>query len=55
MPRWLTQRGFCGVPERTRTSDLWFRKPTLYPLSYGYMRQRDVPAGDEGMLLHETA
>lgn len=24
-----------GAPERTRTSDARFRKPTLYPLSYG--------------------
>ncbi len=24
-----------GAPGRTRTSDAWFRKPTLYPLSYG--------------------
>lgn len=27
--------GKTGVPERTRTSDARFRKPTLYPLSYG--------------------
>ena len=24
-----------GAPERTRTSDTRFRKPLLYPLSYG--------------------
>ena len=24
-----------GTPGRIRTCDLWFRKPTLYPLSYG--------------------
>jgi hypothetical protein len=24
-----------GAPGRTRTSDTWFRKPVLYPLSYG--------------------
>ena len=24
-----------GGPERIRTSDTWFRKPLLYPLSYG--------------------
>ncbi len=24
-----------GGPERNRTSDLRFRKPSLYPLSYG--------------------
>jgi hypothetical protein len=23
------------APERIRTSDLWYRKPALYPLSYG--------------------
>src|SRR5689334_10927103 len=27
----------CGVPERTRTSDLWLRRPALYPLSYGHV------------------
>ena len=27
--------GIPGAPERTRTSDARFRKPTLYPLSYG--------------------
>jgi hypothetical protein len=26
---------FLGAPGRTRTSDARFRKPTLYPLSYG--------------------
>lgn len=25
---------FFRTPERNRTSDLWFRKPLLYPLSY---------------------
>ena len=25
----------CCAPERIRTSDKWFRKPLLYPLSYG--------------------
>lgn len=25
----------AGGPERIRTSDTWFRKPLLYPLSYG--------------------
>ena len=24
----------AGAPERIRTSDLWFRRPSLYPLSY---------------------
>ncbi len=24
-----------GGPETIRTSDTWFRKPLLYPLSYG--------------------
>lgn len=23
------------APDRNRTCDLWYRKPTLYPLSYG--------------------
>ena len=27
--------GNAGAPERIRTSDTWFRKPLLYPLSYG--------------------
>ena len=27
----LILRGFCGVPGRIRTSDLWSRSPTLYP------------------------
>ena len=26
---------FSGAPEWTRTTDARFRKPTLYPLSYG--------------------
>ena len=29
-----------NVPERTRTSNLWLRRPTLYPLSYGDRKQR---------------
>lgn len=35
----------CGAPERTRTSDARFRKPTLYPLSYGgeYEAHKDAP------------
>jgi hypothetical protein len=24
-----------SAPDRNRTCDLWYRKPTLYPLSYG--------------------
>jgi hypothetical protein len=28
-----------SAPERIRTSDLWYRKPTLYPLSYGGPRK----------------
>ncbi len=24
-----------SVPDRIRTCDLWYRKPMLYPLSYG--------------------
>lgn len=31
-PRFLV---FGGAPDWNRTSDLWYRKPTLYPLSYG--------------------
>lgn len=30
-----------GAPERTRTSDARFRKPTLYPLSYGGKKDAD--------------
>ncbi len=26
---------FLCAPDWNRTSDLWYRKPTLYPLSYG--------------------
>ena len=26
---------FFGGPDRIRTCDTWFRKPLLYPLSYG--------------------
>ena len=29
------QNGFLGAPGRNRTCGLWFRKPSLYPLSYG--------------------
>src|SRR4051794_27007742 len=33
---WLLDRIFFGgAPGRTRTCDARFRKPTLYPLSYG--------------------
>ncbi len=30
---------FFGTPEMIRTSDARFRKPTLYPLSYGGISQ----------------
>ena len=30
----VDELGKSGAPERTRTSDARFRKPTLYPLSY---------------------
>lgn len=30
----MTLMSSCG-PEKIRTSDTWFRKPLLYPLSYG--------------------
>ncbi len=32
---WPLACEIAGAPERTRTSDARFRKPTLYPLSYG--------------------
>jgi hypothetical protein len=36
MTQTLKFSGFVdGGPERIRTSDTWFRKPLLYPLSYG--------------------
>ena len=31
----LCRRFYFGTPEMIRTSDARFRKPTLYPLSYG--------------------
>lgn len=34
----------AGAPERTRTSDARFRKPTLYPLSYGGKKDADITA-----------
>ena len=34
----------AGAPERTRTSDARFRKPTLYPLSYGGKKDADIAA-----------
>ena len=34
----------AGAPERTRTSDARFRKPTLYPLSYGGKKDADTTA-----------
>lgn len=33
-PHVSSVRAFCCAPERNRTSDTWFRKPLLYPLSY---------------------
>ncbi len=36
---------FLGAPGRTRTCDARFRKPTLYPLSYGGGRERARDAG----------
>ena len=35
------RRQESGAPERTRTSDARFRKPTLYPLSYGGKKDAD--------------
>ena len=38
-----------GAPETTRTSDLRFRKPMLYPLSYGRISDKKMacPTGFE--------
>src|SRR5262245_3669590 len=33
-----------GTPGPTRTADTWFRKPLLYPLSYGGMRPCPIRA-----------
>src|SRR4051812_4200195 len=40
--------GFTGGPERIRTSDTRFRKPLLYPLSYGAVAWRRVVAAPMG-------
>lgn len=37
----VDELGKSGAPERTRTSDARFRKPTLYPLSYGGKKDAD--------------
>ncbi len=34
-----------GDPGRTRTADTWFRKPLLYPLSYGAIHRHLADAG----------
>ena len=39
-----SRRKQAGAPERTRTSDARFRKPTLYPLSYGGKKDADITA-----------
>ena len=31
----VEQQSYCGAPGATRTHDTRFRKPLLYPLSYG--------------------
>ena len=36
----LVMAGKQGAPGRIRTSDTWFRKPLLYPLSYEGGMQR---------------
>lgn len=36
-PRHMAEVLAFGTPETIRTSDARFRKPTLYPLSYGSM------------------
>lgn len=41
-PMWETLLRFYGGPERTRTSNPWFRRPVLYPLSYGSGRTRKM-------------
>ena len=49
-PRRSTTIGFCGgkpcdikgAPDKSRTCDLRFRKPLLYPLSYGGERRQDA-------------
>lgn len=33
-PHLSAERISVGALERIRTSDLWYRKPALYPLSY---------------------
>ena len=33
-----------SAPDWNRTSDLWYRKPTLYPLSYGGVPIEDITA-----------
>ncbi len=43
-PAEVAGSGESGAPERTRTSDARFRKPTLYPLSYGGRKDADVAA-----------
>ena len=32
-----------GASGRIRTCDTWYRKPVLYPLSYGGVRPRRLP------------
>lgn len=46
--------GFYCAPDRIRTCDLWYRKPTLYPLSYGGItgktpRSFDTNSTDNGV------
>jgi hypothetical protein len=46
-----------GAPGRTRTSDTWFRKPLLYPLSYegGWLGRTRGRTRDEPQLSRGTA
>ena len=38
-----------GAPERIRTSDHWFRRPPLYPLSYRRLAEREGFEPPEGI------
>ena len=59
------QSGLSGVdarvmeqsraPERIRTSDLWYRKPALYPLSYGGRGDPKAISLDGVLLFREEA
>ena len=45
--------GLYGAPEMIRTSDARFRKPTLYPLSYGGVtRRREKACAVRSIIMH---